>query len=212
MNGGSVSSLSTTSAASAVPSSAGSSASRSGGVKLKSWASIVGKKSSEPVGQVSQTCLATSPHVNAGHSVPGSSDAIKRVGDGTSSHDLTVSGAMAQSGDETQKQFPPLNPTQLANLERMSRMVLYTPSLSLSLSLSLSHSLTHTYTLTLTLFTPPPSLLSPLSLNLVMKWTINHTPVSIQPQGLINQGNWCYMHAVSYLLMFFRAWLNLSLS
>ena len=112
---GSVSSLSTASAASAVPSSASSSASGSGGVKLKSWASIVGKKSSEPVSQASQTCLATSPHVQT---VPSRSIATKRGGDGISSHDLTVTMASdsQEGGDETQKQFPPLNPAQLANL------------------------------------------------------------------------------------------------
>ena len=118
---GSVSSLSTASATSTVPSSASSSASGSGGVKLKSWASIVGKKSSEPVGQASQTSSATSPHVQT---VPSSSIAAKRGGDETSSHDLHVTVTMAtdshEGGDETQKQFPPLNPAQLANLGSMS--------------------------------------------------------------------------------------------
>lgn len=26
---------------------------------------------------------------------------------------------------------------------------------------------------------------------------ISHVSVSVQPRGLINQGNWCYIHAVS---------------
>lgn len=117
---GSVSSLSTASATSAVPSSASSSTSGSGGVKLKSWASIVGKKSSEPVGQASQTSLATSPHVQT---VPSSNIATKRGDDEISSHDLTVVMATdsQEGGDETQKQFPPLNPVQLANLGSTSK-------------------------------------------------------------------------------------------
>lgn len=29
--------------------------------------------------------------------------------------------------------------------------------------------------------------------------TLVHKPVSLQPRGLINKGNWCYINAVSFL-------------
>jgi hypothetical protein len=29
---------------------------------------------------------------------------------------------------------------------------------------------------------------------------VSHAPLSLQPRGLINQGNWCYMHAVSFVM------------
>lgn len=29
--------------------------------------------------------------------------------------------------------------------------------------------------------------------------TLIHKPVSLQPRGLINKGNWCYINAVSFL-------------
>jgi ubiquitin carboxyl-terminal hydrolase 10 len=29
--------------------------------------------------------------------------------------------------------------------------------------------------------------------------TLLHKPVSLQPRGLINKGNWCYINAVSFL-------------
>lgn len=29
--------------------------------------------------------------------------------------------------------------------------------------------------------------------------SISHVSVSVQPRGLINQGNWCYIHAVSFV-------------
>ena len=31
--------------------------------------------------------------------------------------------------------------------------------------------------------------------------SISHISVSVQPRGLINQGNWCYIHAVSFVSM-----------
>ena len=31
--------------------------------------------------------------------------------------------------------------------------------------------------------------------------SISHDSVSVQPRGLINQGNWCYIHAVSFVGM-----------
>ena len=67
---GSVSSLSTASVVSTgAPPAAGS-----GGGKVMSWASIVGKKSSQPAGQVSQTSLTSSPQVQASGSVTAKKD------------------------------------------------------------------------------------------------------------------------------------------
>ena len=106
---GSVSSLSSTSLTSTVPSTAGSTASGSGGIKTKSWASIVSKKastSSQPAGQVSQTSLT------------GSAQANKRGGsEGAPSQDHV---AMATDGQGREEGMPPLNPAksraQLVNL------------------------------------------------------------------------------------------------
>ena len=156
---GSVSSLSTASATSTVPSVAGSSTSGSGGVKM-SWASIVSKKSGQSVGQVSQTSLASSPQVQTGHATSSGAAAKKGVGgEGASSHDPTTSVCMVtdsrQSEDEARatenNQSPPLNPamchTQLTSLGSMllgqsvSIFQLIVLSLSVSLfSLSLSRS------------------------------------------------------------------------
>ena len=42
-----------------------------------------------------------------------------------------------------------------------------------------------------------PSLCSHLS-ELLENVTLIHKPVSLQPRGLINKGNWCYINAVSF--------------
>ena len=118
---GSVSSLSTTSAASTVPSATGSSTGGSGGVKVMSWASIVGKKSNQPPGQVTQTGLTSSPQVQSGHG----SLATKRGcgGEGLSSCDPTVHVTMVTDGGTQDEQSPPLNSSkchaQLSNLGSM---------------------------------------------------------------------------------------------
>lgn len=43
--------------------------------------------------------------------------------------------------------------------------------------------------------------------------TLIHKPVSLQPRGLINKGNWCYINAVSFSSAVPEAgWLHLSSS
>ena len=117
---GSVSSLSSASLSSTVPSTAGSTASGSGGVKVKSWASIVSKKAStgQPAAlQGSQNSLTGSPQVHAasggGRSRTSSGDHMTAV--------ATATDSQVQSReDAAQQQMPPLNPAkaqaQLANL------------------------------------------------------------------------------------------------
>ena len=112
---GSVSSLSSTSLSSTVPSTAGSTTSGNGGVKIKSWASIVSKKSStgQPAVQVPQTSLAGSPQVHSGSNRASSGDHVTSVAMAT---DSQVQGR----DDVTQQQESPLNPAkahaQLASL------------------------------------------------------------------------------------------------
>lgn len=36
------------------------------------------------------------------------------------------------------------------------------------------------------------------SLELIEDVKLIHKPVSLQPRGLINKGNWCYINAVSF--------------
>ena len=111
---GSVTSFST------VPSAAGSSASGGGGeVKVKSWASVVGKKSNDTGAQVSQ---ASSQRVPSGHSVPGGGlvTTCNSRGDGTASHDQTAGVVTATGSRQSgQPQLPHMNPVQLTELGSM---------------------------------------------------------------------------------------------
>ena len=34
--------------------------------------------------------------------------------------------------------------------------------------------------------------------DLLLKYEVNHRPYPLQPRGLINRGNWCYVNAVSF--------------
>ena len=114
---GSVSSLSSASLTSTVPSTTGSTASGNGGVKIKSWASIVSKKS-QPAAQVSQTSLTGSSQVHSG----GSALTSKRSSETGSRPNHVTTVAMATDGlvGEDWSQMPPLNPekahAQLASL------------------------------------------------------------------------------------------------
>ena len=120
---GSVSSLSSASLSSTVPSTAGSTASGSGGVKMKSWASIVSKKASStgqpPALQGSQSSLTGSPPV---HSASGGGRSRRSSGDHVSNVAMATDSQVQSSSreDAAQQQMPPLNPAkaqaQLANL------------------------------------------------------------------------------------------------
>ena len=177
---GSVSSLSSASLSSTVLSTAGSTTSGSGGVKTKSWASIVSKKTStgQPAVQVSQTSLASSPQVQSA-----SGGGRMSLGDHVTAVATATNNQVQSREDVTQQQVPPLNPAkahaQLVNLGSEFDKPVSRPTPAFQYSLSL------------------PPFLSPDQL---FRWKVNHAPVSIQPRGLINQGNWCYMHAVSYSL------------
>ena len=120
---GSISSLSSASLSSTVPSTAGSTASGSGGVKVKSWASIVSKKASStgqpPALQGSQSSLTGSPPV---HSASGGGRSRISSGDHVSIVAMATDSQVQSSSreDVAQQQMPPLNPAkaqaQLANL------------------------------------------------------------------------------------------------
>lgn len=48
------------------------------------------------------------------------------------------------------------------------------------------------------LFFPKHDVFSPLPSEIIENVKLIHKPVSLQPRGLINKGNWCYINAVSF--------------
>ena len=40
-----------------------------------------------------------------------------------------------------------------------------------------------------------------LFLDILLKHDVNHRPYPLQPRGLVNRGNWCYVNAVSFVVL-----------
>ena len=140
--------------------------------KAKSWASIVGR-ASNLAPPAGQAGLAVS---NSPSTVSGSSSSQSASCSGPSSMTCTARGGEEQSQEQKHQEINP--DVSGAILKRLGGICNFAYSVvfySLSVCFLLSEKLN--------------------------QWRLSHVPLDIQPRGLINQGNWCYMHAVSFHML-----------
>ena len=171
--------------------------------KPKTWASIVSKSGS---GSVQLTTPTTPTAVKEGREEggrEGPGEGLREVGgkggrDGPGEVLREVGGKGGRDGEDETKSS--------GNLTQ-SKPSAHMESLGGSLYLSVYSLLCCTCAGSGCLLWEGLSVLSlPLSAEQLQRISVSHDPVSLQPRGLINHGNWCYMHAVSLstlLLVYF---------